>query len=189
MLFCMYWLPVPQTKLKCGEVCLWNSTEILGHDWPVEKAITDLPMRMKGNGKRTSGNSLSPFGGPEQGFPHCLADITEVKLHLQCRLLHRWLGDMSVWPDKVIHSTKIWFINWISLVNLPVSLEINPFLHLGHRQAHSWVRSLLIKIPANFSGPESCFMFAVFTFKIKVLMVLKMTQWNYQLTHSPLNRP
>ena len=63
-----------------------------------------------------------------------------------------------------------------------VSLEINPFLHLGHRQAHSWVRSLLIKIPANFSGPESRFMFAVFTFKIKVLMVLKMTQWNYQLT-------
>lgn len=81
----MYWLPVPQTKLKSGEV----SAEILGHDWPVEKAITDLPMRMKGNAKRTSGNSLSPFGGPEQGFQHCLADVTEVKLHLQFRLLHR----------------------------------------------------------------------------------------------------
>ena len=39
-------------------------------------------MRMKGNAKRTFGNLLSPFGGPEQGFQHCLADITEVKLHL-----------------------------------------------------------------------------------------------------------
>ena len=28
----------------------------------VEKAIVDLPIKMKGNSKRTSGNSLSPLG-------------------------------------------------------------------------------------------------------------------------------
>ena len=28
----------------------------------VEKAIVNLPIKMKGNSKRTSGNSLSPLG-------------------------------------------------------------------------------------------------------------------------------
>ena len=32
------------------------------HDWPVKKAIVDLPIRLKGNSKHTSGNSLSPLG-------------------------------------------------------------------------------------------------------------------------------
>ena len=32
------------------------------HDWPVKKAVVDLPIRLKGDLKRTSGNSLSPFG-------------------------------------------------------------------------------------------------------------------------------
>ena len=32
------------------------------HDWPVKKAIIKLPIRMKGNLKRTSGNSLNPLG-------------------------------------------------------------------------------------------------------------------------------
>ena len=32
------------------------------HDWPVKKAIVDLPIRLKANPKRTSGNSLSPLG-------------------------------------------------------------------------------------------------------------------------------
>ena len=31
-----------------------------------------------------------------------------------------------------------------------------------------------LESPGNFSGPESCFMFAVFVFKIKVLFILKM---------------
>ena len=34
----------------------------------------------------------------------------------------------------------------------------------------------------KFSGPKSCFMFAVFTFKIKVSKILKMIRWKYQLT-------
>ena len=31
------------------------------HDWPVQKAIVDLPVRLKGNSKRPSGISLSPL--------------------------------------------------------------------------------------------------------------------------------
>ena len=32
------------------------------HDWPVKKAIVDLPIRIKGNRERTSSNSLSLLG-------------------------------------------------------------------------------------------------------------------------------
>ena len=46
------------------------------HDWPFKKAIVSLPIRLKGNSKCTSANSLSPVGGPEQGFRHYLADVT-----------------------------------------------------------------------------------------------------------------
>ena len=37
-------------------------------DWPFKKAIVDLPVRMKGNLKRTSGNSLSPLGGQDKNI-------------------------------------------------------------------------------------------------------------------------
>ena len=30
-------------------------------DWPIKNVIVDLPIRIKGNSKRTSGNSLSPL--------------------------------------------------------------------------------------------------------------------------------
>ena len=36
--------------------------------------------------------------------------------------------------------------------------------------------------PDKFPGPKSCFMFAAFTFKIKVSKILKMIRWRYQLT-------
>ena len=38
-----------------------------------------------------------------------------------------------------------------------------------------------LESPDNFLGPKSCFIFAVFAFKIKVSIILKMIQWNYQL--------
>ena len=31
------------------------------HDWPVENAIVDLPIRLMGNSKRISSNSLNPL--------------------------------------------------------------------------------------------------------------------------------
>ena len=43
------------------------------YDWPVKEAIVDLPIRLKGNLKRTCGNLWSPYiVGPEQGSWHCL---------------------------------------------------------------------------------------------------------------------
>ena len=33
----------------------------MSHDWPVEKAMVDLPVELKKNLKRTSGNLLSLF--------------------------------------------------------------------------------------------------------------------------------
>ena len=41
------------------------------HDWPVKKAIVRLPIRLKGNSERISGNSLSPLWGGEQGSRLC----------------------------------------------------------------------------------------------------------------------
>ena len=55
-------LSVCQTALKS---LFWVPTCVPGlsirHDWPVKKAIVDLPIRMKGNWKRISGNSSSPL--------------------------------------------------------------------------------------------------------------------------------
>ena len=34
--------------------------------------------------------------------------------------------------------------------------------------------SVFLESPSNFSGPKSCFMFAMFAFKIKVSVILKM---------------
>ena len=55
------------------------------HDWPVKKAIVDLPIRLKGNSKHTSGNSLSPLGTQNKDIgaaSKTLALLTEVKLRL-----------------------------------------------------------------------------------------------------------
>ena len=41
---------------------------------------------------------------------------------------------------------------------------------------------LFLESSVGFSGPESCFRFAVFTFKMKVSIILTMIQRNYQLT-------
>ena len=51
------------------------------HDWPFEKDIVDLPIRMKGTFKRTSSNSLSPLGGQKKDIGAASQTIlTEVKL-------------------------------------------------------------------------------------------------------------
>ena len=49
----------PKSMFWAPPVCLDLSRR---HDWPVKKAVVDLPIRLKGDLKRTSGNSLSPFG-------------------------------------------------------------------------------------------------------------------------------
>ena len=45
-------------------------------------------------------------------------------------------------------------------------------------------RGLFLESPGNFSGPESCFVFAVFAFKFKLSKILKLIQWNYQLNNN-----
>ena len=49
------------------------------HDWLLKKAIVDLPIRMKGNSKCTSSNSLSPLGSQR-----CFADVTKAKINCVC---------------------------------------------------------------------------------------------------------
>ena len=60
------------------------------HDWPVRKAIVDLPIRMKGNSKHTFINSLSLGGTQNKNKDHNAALqmlLTKVKLFLQYRLV------------------------------------------------------------------------------------------------------
>ena len=56
------------------------------HDWPVKKAIVDLPIKMKGNWKYISSNLLSLRGAQNKDIGAALQRLlTEVKLRLwQC---------------------------------------------------------------------------------------------------------
>ena len=50
------------------------------HDWPVKKDIIHLPIRMRGNPERTSGNSLSPLGAQNEDIGTASQTLlTEVK--------------------------------------------------------------------------------------------------------------
>ena len=55
------------------------------HDWPVKKGIVDLPIRMKGNSKRISGNSSSPLAAQNKDLGAAALQklLTRVKLRLQ----------------------------------------------------------------------------------------------------------
>ena len=56
------------------------------HDWPVEKAIVDLPMRLKENSKRVSGNSSSPLAAQNKDYGASSQTLlTEVELRLRRR--------------------------------------------------------------------------------------------------------
>ena len=56
-------------------------------DWPVEKGLVDLPIRMEGNSKCTSGNSLSPLGTQNKEFGAASQTaLTEAELRLLCGL-------------------------------------------------------------------------------------------------------
>ena len=71
----LYPLPAPPTEPKLLVVYLWNSAKIVvlgpylciriwgtDHDWPVQKAIVSLPIRLEGNSKHISSNLLSSLG-------------------------------------------------------------------------------------------------------------------------------
>ena len=58
------------------------------HDCPVKKTIVNLPIRLRGNSKRISGNSLSPSATQNKDISAVLQTLlkTGFKLHLQCSL-------------------------------------------------------------------------------------------------------
>ena len=57
------------------------------HDWPVKKAIVDLPIRMKRNSKRISGNKLSLLSAKDKGIGATSQNLlTEVTFRLRHRL-------------------------------------------------------------------------------------------------------
>ena len=56
------------------------------HDWPVKKAIVNLPIKLKENSNAFP-VIVESVGGQEQEYRRCLADVTSrVKLPLQRRL-------------------------------------------------------------------------------------------------------
>ena len=53
------------------------------HDWPVKKAIVDLPIGIKGNSKRTSVNLLSPLGAQNKDLDAASQTLlTEVNIYV-----------------------------------------------------------------------------------------------------------
>ena len=52
------------------------------HDWPVKKAIVNLSIRMKGNSKRTSGNSLSLPGAQNKDLGAALQTLLGLRWSL-----------------------------------------------------------------------------------------------------------
>ena len=60
------------------------------YDWSVEKAIVHLPIRLKGNSKRISGNSLSPLGAQNKDMGAASPMLlTGVELRMRRRLHFR----------------------------------------------------------------------------------------------------
>ena len=57
------------------------------HDWPVRNPIIYLSIKMKGNLKRTSGNSLMPLGAQNRDLGAASQILIEVKLRLGTRLV------------------------------------------------------------------------------------------------------
>ena len=80
------------------------------HDWPVKKATVDLPIKMMGNSKRFSGNSLSPLGAHNKDIGSSLQTLlTEVKLPLRRRLGNdSFVVRTTTQPPCILHCK--WYI-------------------------------------------------------------------------------
>ena len=71
------------------------------HDWPVKKTIVDLPIRIKGNSKRSSGNSLSPLGAQNKDISAASQTfLTGVRWRLQRRFVSVRLSSREV-PSSI----------------------------------------------------------------------------------------
>ena len=75
------------------------------HDWPVRKAMINLPIRMKGNSKCTSDNLLSPFGVQNMDIGAALQTLsTRVKLRLWHRLLSTQISQICDLNNKTVRT-------------------------------------------------------------------------------------
>ena len=74
-----------------------------------------------------------------------------------------------------------WFIAAVgySVVQFSEGLLLQSTICHSPSLFQTW--GLFLESSYNFLGPKSCFMCAVFAFKIKVSIILKMIQWKYQL--------
>ena len=84
------------------------------HDWPVENAIVDLPVRLNGNTKSISGNLLRLLGAPNKDTNtdlQALHVLTRVRLCLWCRQccrVRKWLDCSG--QNKVIISMGLLYV-------------------------------------------------------------------------------
>lgn len=88
------------------------------HDWSVEKAIVDLPIKVKGSSKCTSGNSLSSLGAQNVYLGTASKTLPiGVKLRLQWRL--------GMTHDNVISWESLWM--FMFRVAVSRSKDVPPF--------------------------------------------------------------
>ena len=75
-------------------------------------------------------------------------------------------------------------IKLIPLSHIPLNLckWTNPNCHNKQILASWSLFIIFYRKSGNFSDPENCFVFVVFSFKTKVSIILKIIQWNYRLT-------
>ena len=59
--------------------------------------------------------------------------------------------------------------------NLSIIYILFLFYFWGGGGGGGWT---FLESPDNYSGPEGCFMYAVYAVKIKVSIILKIIQWN-----------
>ena len=77
------------------------------HSWHVEKAIVGFPIRLKGNFEMHFQLLLSLWGAQSKDLGTALQTLlTEIRLHLQCRLEKKGQTEMN-------HTVKV-FINFCS---------------------------------------------------------------------------
>ena len=70
----------------------------------------------------------------------------------------------------------------VIIINLPntekSNLSIIYILFLFYFWGGGGGGGTFLERPDNYSGPEGCFMYAVYAVKIKVSIILKIMQWN-----------
>ena len=95
------------------------------HDWLVENAIVDLPIRLRGNSKLTFGNSLSLQGARSKNIGAASQTlITGVKV----RLWHR--PTATIWhKSETIHLCSERLHVWNLRVWIPMDLPTCLFFH------------------------------------------------------------